>query len=287
MSLPRFSRAPDPPAFLIQSRDLEILFHIQQFGLITRHQIQRLLFTPSTTSACKRRLTLLYHHGYVGRIALPVRNAYGAARAVYFLERLGQGALTGAGLIDETTERFRRPDAPGELFLHHRLDVADVRVAFTTAARSRGLALSWWDETKVRRSGGFDVTGKHDERRLIPDGYFTLSDGTSMDGFAVEVDRATVPEDRMRRRFLSYGELASSGAYRDRLPCASLRVLTIVTERTAGTRLDRLRQVCEAIGGRSLFWFADAAALDGDVLDDPAWLVSGERDPRRLPLSLR
>lgn len=287
MPLTRFSRSPTPPAFQIQARDLSVLLGIRRFGLMTRQQIQRLLFTPSTASACKRRLTLLYHHGYVGRLPLPIRNGYGSVRAVYFIERFGERALATAGLIDEPSGRHRRPESPSEFFLQHRLDAADVRVAFTVAAEARQFALDWWDEGTVRRSGAFSISGASEGQRLIPDAYFTLGDGTGMDGFAVEVDRATVPEDRMRARFLSYGALAASGAYRDRLRCASFRVLTVVTDRAARTRLERLHQLCQAIGGRTLFWFTDGAALEGDVLGDAVWLVAGERERSNLPLSLR
>ena len=265
-----------------------MLLRIREFGLLTREQIQRLEFSPSTASACKRRLTLLYHNGYVGRLALPVRNAYGAARAVYFLEHLGERALVGTGLVEKTNERFRHPEAPGELFLQHRLDIADVRVAFTIASRIRGYVLVWWDEAILRRKAAFDVRGALDRHRLLPDGYFTLSDGLSIDGFAVEVDRATVPEERMRGRFLSYGELATSGAYRERLPADSFRVLTVVTVKNAPARLQRLKALCESVGGRSLFWFADrAGAGAADILSEDCWSVAGAQQRRSLALSLK
>lgn len=287
MSLPRFNRAQRPPPLQIQRRDLAVLLRIREFGLLTREQIQHLEFSPSTVSACKRRLTLLYHNGYIGRLALPVRNAYGAARAVCFLERLGEQALVRAGLVEEPNERFRRPETPGELFLQHRMDIADVQVSFTVAARIHGYALVWWDEAMLRRSAAFDGRGAPD-RRLLPDAYFTLSDGTSMDGFAVEVDRATVPEDRMKRRFLAYGEVATSGVYRERLPCESFRVLTVVTATSATTRLQRLKTLCESVGGRSLFWFTDRTGVDAaDILAEDNWSVAGAQELRSLALSLK
>lgn len=287
MPLTRFSRVTEPPPLQIQRRDLDVLLRIHEFTLLTREQIQRLEFSPSTASACKRRLTLLYHNGYVGRLPLPIRNAYGAARAIYFLERAGEQALAHAGLIEERSERFRRPEAPGELFLHHRMDIADVRVAFTVAARLHGHALNWWDEAALRSRSAFRATGSGAHAAaLLPDGYFTLGNGAAMDGFAVEVDRATVPEERMRRRYIAYGELAATGAYRGSLPCDSLRVLTIVTDGDATRRLGRLKRLCESVGGRSLFWFADRERLNAaDVLEAEAWFVAGEDHGRTLPLS--
>lgn len=262
-----------------------MLLLVHQFGLLTRQQIERLAFTPSTSSACKRRLTLLYHNGYLGRLPLPIRNAYGATRAVYFLERPGERALGHAGLIDAEA-RSRRPYRPGELFLQHRLDINDVRVAFTLAARGHDYRLDWWDEDKLRRLRTFDVRLGSEELRLIPDSYFTLGGGSGGDGFAVEVDRGTVPERHMLKRYLAYGEFTDSGAYQGRLPCQSFRVLTVVTGSKAAWRLGRLKTICESFGGRSLFWFTDRTRMDAaDVLAERCWFVAGQESPRSLPLS--
>lgn len=288
MALSRFLRAKQPPPLQIQPRDLNVLLRIHEFGLMTREQIQRLEFSAATASACKRRMTLLFHNGYVGRIALPVRNAYGAVRAVYFLERLGERALIHAGRIEESADRRRRPEHPGELFLQHRLDIADVRVAFETAARQRGYTLRWWDEAALRRSGAFGARNTSDQQGLLPDGYFTLGDGTGMDGFAVEADRGTVSLGSMKRRFQLYGQFANSSANRGLLPCESFRVLTVITDPTARTRLDHLKTICESVGGRSLFWFTDSDAVHtADVLADDCWSVAGASGHRSLPLSFK
>jgi hypothetical protein len=189
-------------------------------------------------------------------------------------------------VIETSSDRFRRPEPIGELFLQHTMDIADVRVAFTIAARARGYTLAWWDEATIRRKAAFDVRAAPDRQRLLPDGYFTLSDGESIDGFAVEVDRATVPEERMRGRFLAYGELATSGAYRARLPAESFRVLTVITAKNVPTRRQRLQTLCESVGGRSLFWFTDHSGTSADdILSSLCWSVAGAAEPRSLALS--
>jgi hypothetical protein len=262
-----------------------VLHRIHDFELLTRQQIQRLEFTPTTTSTCKRRLTLLYHNGYIGRVALPIRNSYGAARAIYILERPGLRALIHSGLI-ETCPGWGRFREPGELFLHHRIAIADVRVAFTRAADARRYTLTWWDERELRRRRTFDWRPQQDAVHLLPDGFFMLSTESAADGFAVEVDRATVAMEKMRARYLAYAHFASRAGSHGALPCASFRVLTVVAAPDRRDRLAQLKRACEDIGGRSLFWFLDLAQwADGDVLGEACWAVAGDDCMRRLPLS--
>lgn len=122
---------------------------------------------------------------------------------------------------------------------------------------------------------------------IMPDAYFTVRQGDVVDGFALEVDRGTVSERRMRARMRAYGEWASSGAYRRRLPATSLRVLFAVTScGRDGQRLNHLKRWCEEEAGGSLFWFVGRDGLEAEeVLDAPVWLVAGRAEPVRLALS--
>src|SRR3972149_10438317 len=95
--LPRFSRSPSPPPMQVTQRDERILEGVHDCRLLTREQVCRLLeFGAGGTSSCKRRLTLLYHHGLLERLHLPLRGAYGASRAVYCLDRAGAEYLARA-----------------------------------------------------------------------------------------------------------------------------------------------------------------------------------------------
>lgn len=77
--LPRFERAQNPPRFILTERDREILRRVYSYRLMTREQIERLLFAPDNgqdhftkTSKVRARLKLLYHHGYLERMAMPM-----------------------------------------------------------------------------------------------------------------------------------------------------------------------------------------------------------------------
>ncbi len=272
----------------ITERDLFILDTISAYRLLTREQIQRLLFTPTGTTACKRRLMLLYQAGLLGRIPLPVRNAYGAARMVHYIESAGIRLL--AAHRGEAPDRpAPTPNSTSETFLEHTVGAADVRIAFELACRELAYGFAWIDETRLRRDGvrlRVAETPSAPATSIVPDGFFTITAGGITDGFAVEVDRATVGEDRMRRRFRSYGHWAANRLVPSGLTCDSLRVLIVVTNDARDRhRVERLKAWAEAEGGRSLFWFAGRDALAStNIITAPVWLVGGNAD--RLPLAL-
>jgi len=287
--LPRFTRSRTPPPIHLTERDVRILDTISAYRLLTREQIQRLLFAPTGTTACKRRLMLLYQAGLLGRTPLPLRNAYGAARAIYYVERAGIQALT---LQREEAPDYATPSKhpASEFFLEHALDTADVRISFELACRELGYGFLWIDETRLRRDGvrlRMVETPSARAAAIIPDGFFTITAGGVTDGFAVEVDRSTVSEERMRRRLRAYGAWAAAGMLEPALACDSLRVLIVVTNDARDHhRVERLKGWAEAEGGRSLFWFAGRDALaSANIIDAPVWVVGGGTDHQSLPLS--
>src|SRR5439155_13672507 len=229
--LSRFRRSNNPPRLLVTCRDLDILESIAECRLMNRHQLQKLFFGPGAGSAARRRLVLLFNHGYLARHHIPMRNAYGALNTIYSLDRGGAQLLARARGWER--EGWGLRDAHREVtFLDHHLDTIDVRVALTLVCRERDLELRWTDERELRRRGVIQRMRDRDGQivAVIPDAYFTIASDAGIDGFALEVDRSTVTERRMRGRFRAYGRWAASGVYRDKLPAASFRVLTAFTD---------------------------------------------------------
>ena len=91
--LPRNRRAERPPPMQLTERDVRILRLVADFRYMTRDQVEKLEFSPTTVSYCKRRLSLLFHNGYLERRFLPLREAFGAARAYYVLDKRGVDVL--------------------------------------------------------------------------------------------------------------------------------------------------------------------------------------------------
>ncbi len=95
---------------------------------------------------------LLYQGGLLGRTPLPLRNAYGASRAVYYIDRAGIEVLKLRG-GEAPAHPVLTQQPASEFFLEHALDTADVRISFELACRERSYPFTWVDETRLRRDG--------------------------------------------------------------------------------------------------------------------------------------
>lgn len=277
--LPRYKRASTPPAMQLTARDIRIVRWVYEMRFVTREQIQRLQFSPSTASYCKRRLALLFHNGYLDRKFIPVPGSFGSTRAIYCLASKGMQLLAYELKIEID---WRPRDTERELyFLQHTLASNDFRVCATLAAQRLGLALDWTDERTLRRDEMKDYVAdpRHGGQKLavIPDGYFTLSDADKRLSFALELDRATVEEKPFKTKVRAYGQWKLTGAYGKRFGTDSLRVLFVIASHHRDRhRLERTKHWCEVEGGRSLFWFADAADVtEYAIFNEPIWQVAG------------
>ena len=273
--LPRYRRASSPPPMQLTARDIRIVRWVYEMRFLTREQIQRLEFAPSTASYCKRRLALLFHNAYLERKFIPAPGSFGSTKAIYCLASRGARLL----VHELKTDLDWRPrDTQRELyFLQHTLASNDFRICATMAAQLLGLSVAWVDERGLRRQEMKDYVAdpKHDGEKLaiVPDGYFQLDQAA----FALELDRATVEEKPFKAKVRAYGEWKVTGAYRRRHGTDSLRVLFVIAPNNRDPhRLERAKRWCEAEGGRSLFWFARASEMDEhNVLTEPVWHVAG------------
>lgn len=284
--LPRNRRAERPPPMQLTDRDISVLRLVAEFRYATREQVEKLLFSPTTTSYCKRRLSLLYHHAYLNRRFLPLRDAFGAARAYYTLDSRGANVLSHAFELTRRELDWRPRDGRREpLYMEHTLRINDARVAIVLAARAGQTQLRWLDERELKRRApqhrvpdplqpGANIT-------IIPDGYFTLAERWS---FALELDRGTVEETPFKRKVRGYGEWKLTGLYRQALGTHSLRVLFVVADaRRDPDRLNRIRRWTEDANGGTMFWFAHLDSLSpSSLLSAACWLVAGSGKKRSL-----
>jgi hypothetical protein len=273
--LPRYRRAAVPPQMLLTDRDETVVQLVHELRFATREQVQALAFSPTTTSACKRRLTLLYHNRFLDRRLIPLRSAFGANRAVYCLDSRGAALLR---LHRGGPIAWRPADNDRELFFIEHLAAAnDFRVIMTLACRRLGLKFEWTDERALRVAAARRQTRDRTAMSVIPDGHFFLTDAADRRyGFALELDRATVGEKPFKQKIKALQEWKLSGAYRRELGSDSLRVLFVVArDKRDPLRLRRIKAWTEAVGGGSLFWFGSREAVGPHrVLETPAWLVA-------------
>jgi hypothetical protein len=266
----------------LTARDEQIIDWVYELRFATQEQIADLLFSPKASSSCRRRLTLLYHNGYLDRRLIPLRSRFGANRAVYCLDRRGAELLAFLRKTGRSNLGWRPRDNARELyFLEHTVSSNTFRICATLAAQRHGYGLVWTDERTLRARTMRDLVPdpKHPKERLavIPDGYGQLTVSGSPQCFALELDRATVEEKPYKEKVRALGEWKVTGAYRRRFGTESLRVLFVIasTERDRN-RLQRIKAWTEAEGGESLFWFADLTDVHAEsIFHQPIWQVAG------------
>lgn len=217
---------------------------------------------PGTNLA--RRLSKLFHHGYLDRI----RTVRGG-ELVY-----GLGA-TGAELL-----RTRQPQLPvpmtdwaeknrdiSQLYIDHTLMIARFRAALTVAL---GETPSTQLELFERESRSLKAEWKHDGRRAYvnPDAFFLLRDASRPEGrqrsaFFLEADRSTMSLDRLRTKFGNYSRMYADRVHQDRFGVPSFRVVTVTKSAERASNLLKLLLDEESpvpVAHRSFFLFSTEEA---------------------------
>lgn len=282
-----YRRSAQPPAMVLTERDRAIVRAVHRYRLLSRAQVERLLFSPSRRSICVKRLGRLFHHGYLGRIRLPLKPGEVNALPVYHLAR------EGVALVAEELGVPARglPSAPevGPYFLYHALAINDVRIAIEQAAPPEALE-KWLDERHLGRKLNRDyvrIVDRDDRSRSVPviaDAYFVLRvRDRGRTACFLELDRSTEDNvNRWRSKVLAYRAYVATGKYRARYDTDSLRILT-VTQTAA--RLTNLKRTTEEVGREmaSRFLFTTFEQVTpAQVLSAPIWWRVGERDPQAL-----
>ena len=286
--------AAELPALRLTQRDIALIDACYSYRALTTPQMQQLFFKHSSTRGqlvqCQYRLKLLYHHGYLYRDEQPTKLSEGRRSLVYFLDRRGAALLAECLNIDVSDLDWHpKNNAAGasHLFLEHLLKTNDIRIALTLAAEQEEFSLERWLDDKTLKSRQLkeyvkikDAKGHEQRAAVIPDGYFCLSQGQYQYHHFLEADLRTVigrssksgrrDWARKIRTYLAYHE---NGQFQKRYHAPSFRVLTVTT---GERRLENLKRITEAAGGKSRFWFTTFDRLSAEtMLSQPIWQIAG------------
>ncbi|MCL5291217.1 MAG: replication-relaxation family protein [Actinobacteria bacterium] len=276
---PRNKRIPGISRILIQKRDKEIILAVHENRFLRRDQIEKLFFAGSSTSACNQRLMKLYQHKFLDRLFLPI--GFGSNQAVYALDRLGAEVVAANLGISPSQVNWKRKHNKVEyFFLEHTVGVSEVHVSLQIALRERANVdlLFWKREAFLPKDKVQDP--EHPENRLpvYPDAFFglQLEDGKSF--FFIEVDMATEPLGRFRKKLVAYQQYWKSGQYRERYNYRNFRVLTVTT---GPERMNNLLKVADSVGARNMFVFTVAELIPKDILG-PIWFKPNSLNPTTI-----
>ncbi|MHB8625520.1 MAG: replication-relaxation family protein [Aggregatilineales bacterium] len=272
----------------LTDRDKEAVEAIYRYRVLTQAQLEQLVYHSCHPSVAQHRLSLLYHHGYLARQFLPVRGGMVTSPILYLLDQKGADLLKrewGAEQVKWTPAQRNVTS----LFFFHTLALNDVRIAITCACRACGYRVVNWTGESAIKATYESVTvqtasGRAERIPILPDGYFAVvdvhNDPKSAAHFFVELDRGTETTKRFGRKIRAYIAYLNSGRYTARYGTKSLRVLTVTEGKR---RLKHLKQVTEAAGGKSRFWFTTLNVLTEETaLTHPIWQVAGRTEPCSL-----
>lgn len=243
-----------------------------------------------TSTRCLHRLRLLCGYGFLARTSLPYLVSSGRAPYIYLLDHRGAELLGERyGMTHDELDWQPWDNDISPWFVEHTLLTNDLRVTLTLAARQRGCRIESWIDEKTLRTRLKDVVtiqgpeGRRQRAAIVPDGFFTLHDGTHLYDNFVEIDRATTTGQASvwgrrdwTRRVLAYQAYHHSGMYQARFASDGFRVLTVTVGQTRG---ENLKRITEEAGGRARFWFTTVEKVTpATILTEPIWRVAGSEE---------
>lgn len=288
---PRYRRV-DIPNFEITERDVDIIKLVAHHRFIRSTHLTDLL-NGSSQQGTLRRLSLLFHAGYLSRPQAQqerYRVGGGSSPMTYCLGNHGIDLLAGQfdfrrAAIDWTAKA--RTAKRGEI--EHALEVTDFMVALEAACRRRGnlrvlylddiLATTAPAETRANPKPYYwpvSVRWQRKEVTLhpIPDKIFGIEaldrpEGRNRKWFFLEADRGTMPAVRLDltktsfvRKLLAYGHTYQADLHKRIYGFTNMRVLTVTRGRQ---RIESLQEAHREhtwdLCSPKVFLFADRVSL--------------------------
>ena len=216
--LPSYKRAENPPPMRLTSRDVRIVLEVYEQRILSAPQIEALFF-PSPKprgciTSCQTRLQLLFHHGFLDRIDLPIKLGEGRAPYVYALDERGANLVATKKDVDRADVTWNsKHNKLGHQFVEHTLAVNDFQIAIRLLSDEGHFKVKSWIGESDFRTAALKESVPYRMRgarvvRNYPDGYFRLSiPGYKSDAhFFLEVDQGTMSNARWREKVEAYIE---------------------------------------------------------------------------------
>jgi hypothetical protein len=242
---------------VVTDRDREILTTLSLVDVMTGPQLRALFFPGTSDLPFIRCMQFLKSLKQVHQETLPISS--------------GGRPLEGYS---------RRPINPANIFLAHKVGVAEVFVRFTLMARQYGYTFDEWNIPKKKKE-------KDD---LIPDAVYVINTPEKPYRFLLEVDRgketlvSAKEKKDLEEKFTKYRwyflEQGGKSQYELEYGTRGGRVLIVAQY---PKRLQNIKALCEKLGGRTRYWFTTMDELKThDVLYAPIWYKAGSQEAYSL-----
>jgi len=232
------------------------------------------------SSACVKRLRLLYDTGWLEQDETPTKLRHGRGQTLWYITKKARAYLAKLRGVSVKEVLWKTPGGKSHLHTAHRLAINDFRIAVTIAAERLGFVIKkWLDEDDLRSphskqtlhllSDPDDPDSKTVQRRLVPDSFFWVQTDKQWFHF-LEIDRATEtlqysdPSRDMQffslkvRKYGAYFKHWYAQTYPDAEGRGRILVVT-----TSHTRLVNMAEVCKKVAGQAAgrYWLTTFGAI--------------------------
>lgn len=290
-------RATRAKPIQLTTRDIALLGAIYKYRVLHRGQVGELFFAGVNDegSSARRRLSLLYQHGYLERIprfiSSPANNpgpAYRLAQrgAVLLAERAGV-PLKDFNYWGKTVDRDSHIGSVGHAYLEHNLTLTEIRLWFEhQAAQANCNIVTWLDYFDLHASWKTERVlirltpqAPIENMAIAPDGYVVLETEKGRGHFFLEFDRGTETIGKQwKRKVLAYQEYLRSGKFHQRYQASEhtgFRVLTITTSMKRAANLHQAAKTYADAAMSGMFLFTDWPTIQQGRLTDALWFRGG------------
>lgn len=182
----------NPPKYMLQARDLDILQVLLEHRFMTTHQVNRMFFNSSYGQrATQRRMKQLFEMGLIMRIR-PKDLEPGTKPYVFAITQLGYQLLIRVERISSEV-RFEESEHQVEFSrIIHEIDLNNVCLDILESADQRDVSVEWIP-TKQCRQRVKMPDGKY--RVVEPDAVFVFGTNEGEKILHVEYERSADPDD--------------------------------------------------------------------------------------------
>jgi hypothetical protein len=279
--------------FNLTHRDIEIIQWVNRCRYLRSSQVKMLLFPEcKSLDTTHRRLKLLFHNGYLGRITPYMKVGDGTSEIAYYVDTKGFEVLQAEGqevLFRANPKKIQ----VGYKFLEHTLALAQFRVLLELALKNHPTV------TLHRFTHDFELKGQiqkaigrkqyklYDEVLhpvtkesfvVYPDGLFILKAQTSNEKgeleevqrlFLVEVDMNTEAHTVIKDKITGFSLYKEQNIFRKWGKFDSFFVLFVTT---TPERAKNIRHHLTGVDGTKLVWVSDAETIKRQHVLDPVWI---------------
>ena len=283
--LPRYSKAKKAPPMRLTDRDKSIVEAVYRMRFLTSEQIKYWHFEEGSITACRRRLSFLFHNGYLADASKPKSAGYGSSKRIYCLSKKG-ATLISHLFGEQEAKKIKWSEKQNKVelfFIEHTLAINDIWIAFSKAVvATSNYDLIWFKESEVKswKEKVDDPENSGKTLAITPDAFLSLTGNNKKANYFLEVDRATESNRRWRDKVRGYVEYVLSRRYHDKFKSESLRILTVTT---SPERLANLVKTTKSVDRADFFLFTTFEQVkNNNVLFDNIWQDSVKKGLTKL-----